>query len=216
MSEHVVNDIIRTPFYTGTAGETFTVNRAKYGTATDFASLISFSDLGGGDYDLVFTPVVADPNYRARWTSSVTQTLFVDEWSVDVFDGMTQARAAKLDSLGAASVTVQSPVVAGGAVTIVAGNAYLAADGSALTFTLPGIASSLNGRPATLTVLDGFGAAIMTKTATISIASGTGLISFDLTSTDTNLTPLPYRHKITATFLDGGPVTLAAAAFVIS
>jgi len=58
MSEHVVNDIIRTPFYTGTAGETFTVNRAKYGTATDFASLISFSDLGGGDYALVFTPVV--------------------------------------------------------------------------------------------------------------------------------------------------------------
>jgi len=151
MSEHVVNAIIRTPFYTGTAGETFTVNRAKYATATDFASLISFSDLGGGDYDLVFTPVVADPNYRARWTSSVTQTPFVNDWAVvtaDQFDpvaavlsayttpGTLGAVIASLNGLNTGNVALTTvPIAVNGTISLMQSTDYAASETRSLDWT---------------------------------------------------------------------------------
>lgn len=83
MADGVVGTAIRTGFSSGVPSESFTVNLAVYGTATDFSSLVSFVEQGtDGDYDLVFVPPVAG-DYRAHWTGDLSGAEFTETWHVD-------------------------------------------------------------------------------------------------------------------------------------
>lgn len=171
-------------------------------------------------------------NVRGLWAlySSVTANGVVyrdfDKYTVD--DELAYPASGAAGSVGAAlanldtavstraasgaSVTVVGPISSGGDVSVLAGNAYLNADGRALTWTNAAF-PSFTSATAVMTVKDRTGAVVLTKSVTLASATS---IRVDLTATDTNLPSDSYRFAIVATLADGSPATLVAGGFSVT
>lgn len=131
MADGVVGTELRDRFWTGVAGETFTVDVAVYGAAdTDFSGGISFDEIGAaGDYALVFTPAAAG-SYFARWTGDESGQAFQGTYQV-----VTAAQADPAAALASATITLISPVAMSGDVEIYRGYDYRADDDRALRWS---------------------------------------------------------------------------------
>jgi hypothetical protein len=69
-------------------------------------------------------------------TAQIVSAMQADATSLDtLLDRLTEVRAAKLDAIGALSVTVLSPLATDHTLTLVQGDSYRAAEGRSITFT---------------------------------------------------------------------------------
>lgn len=118
-----------------------------------------------------------------------------------------------MSALGAAEVTVTSPVAASGAVTIYAGDDYAAAHGRSLAFDVADAAHAL-GLDAPAAVVR-FKCRQATWTATSVASTGAGYtVTFEPSAAQTAVVTVRQTYELEAVLADGDVVTLATGALL--
>jgi len=172
--------------------------------------------------DAVAAPALAltayDPPTRAEATADKEAVLAAvaalpDGADVESVLEAVAAVKAKTDQIGAAAVTVTSPVASSGSVRLHAGDDYDAAHGRALEFAVADATHALGLDTATVT----FKATQATWEATGSTETDGGyLVTFEPTRAQTaSLTLLRQSYELEATLVDGDVVTLATGTLAV-
>ena len=191
-------------------GATWSAVVATKPDGTTFAP--TYTEIGNGVYKATFVST-ARGNWFLYSQATVSGVVYADAGSITVDDGYalasdwTSARAAKLDSLGAASVTVQSPIV-NQVATVYQGDDYKTQRPLTWAFTnVP----SLTGATVTLVMVSDN----LTTTVVCAVANpGTALqtVTAQLTRTQTNAlerSPVATNYDLSATLASNEVTTLA-------
>lgn len=124
---------------------------------------------------------------------------------------------AKTDAIGAANVSLTSPVTTTGDAVIRSGDDYAAADGRSLDWVGGSGWPDLSGATVSFKVTSPRGEAVLTKAGSIVIPTGTNKqIRVELTSSETAaLTAGTYRFEMEATLASGNKATLIASSLTV-
>lgn len=212
----------------GGLGTSETLYAGRGSTASDVADAVrtdltpELAHLDADVSDAVAAPGLAlaayDPPTRAEATADKEAVLeaiaaLPDDADVESVLEAVAAVKVKTDQIGAADVTVTSPVASSGSVRLHAGDDYDAAHGRALEFAVADATHALGLDAATIL----FKATQVTWEATgASETEGGYLVTFEPTAAQTSaLTLLSQPYELEAELSDGDVVTLATGTLAV-
>lgn len=200
---------------TAITGATWALVKAMKPDDSSFS--VTYAENGGGFYTALTTAITDQTGVWALASQAmVNGVIYSDASELDVLPdtGMTPTRAAKLDSLGAGSVTVQSPVTQTGDVTLYQRNDYAATEARSLdwTTTVDGQWPDLTGASIVFVARPSTGEPGEGVYALGSVITPTGAqhVRVEITAAATrNAKPGSQTYQVRATLGNGDIITLA-------
>ncbi len=193
-----------------TAASAAEVTAAAADVSVDEIQATALADLFNTDSGTTYAAAVAGSVVKETADNAGGTALTVETIREEIDDNSTQLAAirAKTDLLGAASVTVTSPVAESGSLTIYQGDDYAAAEGRGLTFNVEDTAHVLGLDDPAAEVRLNLTQASWTATSVTSTASGYTVV-FEPSSAETAVLTQDQQYELEATTAAGHIVTLA-------